>query len=154
MMYLISACLAGLNSRYDAGNSCHEAFEKLIKENKAMPFCPEQAGGLPTPRPPSEIQGGDGFSVIEGKARVLTSEGEDTTYNFLAGAKEALKLARIIGADKAILKSKSPSCGCCKIYDGTFTGTLRHGMGVCAAYLSQNGVPVIDSDEFLSQIKK
>jgi len=152
-MYLISACLAGLNSKYNAENNYHEVFEKLIKENKAVPFCPEQAGGLPTPRLPSEIQDGDGFDVIAGKARVLTSKGEDITCSFLAGAKQALKLARIIGADKAILKSRSPSCGCCKIYDGTFTGTLRQGMGVSAAYLSQNGVLVIDSDEFLSQIK-
>jgi len=152
-MYLISACLVGLNCKYNAKNNYREVFEKLIKENKAVPFCPEQAGGLSTPRPPSEIQEGDGFDVIAGKSRVVTSEGEDVTCSFLAGAKEALKLARIIGADKAILKSRSPSCGCCKIYDGTFKGTLRQGMGVSAAYLSQNGIRVIDSDEFISQIK-
>jgi uncharacterized protein YbbK (DUF523 family) len=79
----------------------------------------------------------------------VTSEGKDVTCSFLTGAKEALKLARIIGAEKAILKSKSPSCGCCEIYDGSFKGVLKEGMGVTAAYLFQNGIRVIDSDEFL-----
>ncbi|MDN5302502.1 MAG: hypothetical protein PWQ60_2016 [Thermoanaerobacteraceae bacterium] len=148
-MYLISACLAGMNCKYNGDNNYHEVFEKLVKENKAVPLCPEQVGGLSTPRTPAEIQGGDGLDVIKGKARVVTSEGKDVTCSFLTGAKEALKLARIIGAEKAILKSKSPSCGCCEIYDGSFKGVLKEGMGVTAAYLFQNGIRVIDSDEFL-----
>lgn len=151
-MYLISACLAGFNCKYNAKNNYCSIFEKLIKEKEAVPICPEQAGGLPTPRYPAEILDGDGFDVIEGIARVMTSEGEDVTRKFLEGAKETLKLARLIGADKAILKSRSPSCGCCKIYDGTFKGILREGMGVSAAYLLKNGIVVIDSDEFIKNL--
>lgn len=146
--YIISSCLIGLNTRYDGGNNYSPIFLNLVKEGKAIPFCPEQAGGLSTPRLPAEIYAGDGQDVICGKAKVMLKNGMDVTDNFLKGAREALKFARLIGVKKAILKSKSPSCGCEKIYDGGFCGKLRDGMGVTAAYLSANGIEVIDSEEF------
>ncbi|KXG77660.1 hypothetical protein AN618_10370 [Fervidicola ferrireducens] len=148
-MIIISACLAGFNTRYDGKNSCHAVFEDMVRTKKAIPFCPEQAGGLPTPRTPAEIIGKDGFEVIKGKAVVLTRDGRDVTEYFIRGAKETLKLAELIDADTAILKSKSPSCGCRFIYDGKFNGTLKEGMGVTAAYLTAYGLKVIDSDEYL-----
>jgi uncharacterized protein YbbK (DUF523 family) len=144
---LISACLVGLNTKYDGGNNYNQVFADMVKRGEAVPFCPEQAGGLPTPRSPSEITGGDGQDVVEGKARVITDKGEDVTEAFIKGAKEALKLAKLIGADTAILKSISPSCGSKCVYDGTFSGKLRDGMGVCAAYLMANGIKVVDSQE-------
>lgn len=148
-MILVSACLAGFNTKYDGKNNSHEIFEDMVRNKKAVPFCPEQAGGLPTPRIPAEIVGGDGFKVIEGKAKVLTKDGRDVTEYFIRGAEEALKLAKLIKAEAAILKSRSPSCGCRFIYDGKFDGTLKKGMGVTAAYLSAHGIKVIDSDDYL-----
>jgi len=119
----------------------------MVEEGVAVPFCPEQAGGLTTPRSPSEIIGGDGMDVLQGKARVINDKGEDVTEAFVKGAEEALKLARLIGADTAILKSKSPSCGTKCVYDGTFSGKLREGMGVTAALLLSEGIKILDSSE-------
>jgi len=144
---LISACLVGLNTRYDGGHNHNQIFADMVKKGEAVPFCPEQAGGLTTPRSPSEIMGGDGLDVLKGKARVITDKGEDVTEAFIKGAKEALKLAMLIGADTAILKSKSPSCGSKSVYDGTFSGKLDDGMGVAAAYLQAHGIKIIDSDQ-------
>lgn len=152
--YLISACLVGLDTRYDGESNAEAVFSDMVKTGKAVPFCPEQAGGLPTPRDPSEIIGGDGQNVSEGKARVITDKGQDVTENFLAGAKETFKLAKLFRADRAILKSKSPSCGCKCVYDGTFNGKLRSGMGVTAAYLREHGINVIDSEDYLKQAQK
>jgi len=148
---LISACLAGFNTKYNGGHNYNEIFADMVKKGKAVPFCPEQAGGLTTPRNPSEITGGDGRDVLEGKARVITDKGEDVTEAFIRGAEEALKLAKLIGADTAILKSRSPSCSTKCVYDGTFSGTLRDGMGVTAAYLKAHGVKVIDSSHFIER---
>ncbi len=147
--YLISACLVGLNTKYDGGNNFNQIFADMAKKGEAVPFCPEQAGGLATPRDPSEIVGGVGEDVLKGKARVITDKGEDVTEAFIKGAKEALKLATLIGADSAILKSKSPSCGTKCVCDGTFSGKLRDGMGVTAAYLQAHGIKVIDSSQFI-----
>lgn len=105
--YLISACLLGLNTRYDGESNPETVFLEMVKTGEAIPFCPEQAGGLPTPRDPSEIIGGDGRDVLKGKARVITDKGQDVTEKFLKGAKETCKLAKLLGVDKAILKSKA-----------------------------------------------
>jgi uncharacterized protein YbbK (DUF523 family) len=150
--YLISACLVGLNTRYDGESNLEAVFSDMVKNGEAVPFCPEQAGGLPTPRDPSEIIGGDGLDVLRGKARVITDKGQDVTENFLEGAKEALKLAKLLHVDKAILKSKSPSCGCKYVYDGAFSESLREGIGVAAAYLHEHGIQIIDSEEYLKQV--
>jgi len=145
---LISACLVGLNTKYNGDNNFNQIFADMVARGEAVPFCPEQAGGLTTPRNPSEIIGGDGEDVLNGKARVITDKGEDVTEAFLKGAKEALKLAQLIGADVAVLKSKSPSCGSKSVYDGTFSGKLREGMGVTAAYLQAHGIKIIDSSNY------
>ena len=150
IQYIISACLVGLDTRYDGKNSFSKVFFDMVKEGKAVPFCPEQAGGLTTPRLPSEISGGDGNAVLMGKAKVISKDGQDVTDSFIKGAKQVLKFAELLGVKKAILKSKSPSCGCEKVYDRSFCGILRDGMGVTAAYLKDNGIEVIDSEEFLS----
>jgi len=105
-------------------------------------------GGLPTPRPPAEIVGGDGDDVLEGRARVVSAAGEDVTAQFLAGAREALRLAGAVGAKAAILKERSPSCGSGAIYDGTFRGAVRAGQGVTAALLRRHGVQVFSEENW------
>jgi uncharacterized protein YbbK (DUF523 family) len=145
-MILISACLIGINSKYDGGNNFVESYVKLVKSGKAIPFCPEQVGGLPTPRSPSEIVGGDGNDVLDGKAKVMTRNGEDVTKAFVKGAQETLKLAKLVNAEKVILKTNSPSCGSKFVYDGSFTGQKRQGAGVTAALLMRNGIKILDSE--------
>ena len=143
MKILISACLLGVNCRYDGGNSRDDNAIKHHQGNELIPVCPEEAGGLPTPRPAVEIVGGDGNDVLDGKAKVLTADGEDKTEEFLKGAKHALELAQSQGATSVLLKARSPSCGCGTIYDGTFSATLILGDGVTTALLKRNGIEVI-----------
>lgn len=140
---LVSACLLGLRCRFDGqeGTPSQEVLE-LARRGKAIPICPEELGGLPTPRPPAEISNGTGIDVINGRARVVDVEGRDVTPNFLRGAEECAKLARLFGARLAILKDKSPSCGSRLIHDGSFTGRLKEGEGVTAALLKREGVKV------------
>jgi len=142
-LLLISACLVGLNSRYDGTSKCYEQARQLVLEGKAIPVCPEQLGGLPTPRPPAEIQRLDGDAVLRGMAKVLTKAGHDVTDSFVRGALETLKLARLAGVTQAILKDGSPSCGSRLIYDGTFSGTKKPGKGVTAALLASSGILVL-----------
>lgn len=130
--YIVSACLAGLRCRYDGETRPCEKVVQLVSAGKAIPVCPEQLGGLPTPRVPAEKSGG----------RVVRQDGVDVTAEFVRGAEESLKLAQLIGATKAILKSRSPSCGCGLIYDGTFSGILIPGDGVTAALFKANGFDV------------
>lgn len=110
---------------------------KLASEEKAVPVCPEQLGGLPTPRAPAE-QTGD---------KVFTKDGRDVTKEFVKGAEEGLKIAKLLNCKEAILKAKSPSCGCGKIYDGTFTGKLISGDGIFAKLLKQNGIKVVTEND-------
>lgn len=128
-MYIVSGCLAGLCCRYDGGDNADERVMQLVAEGKAIPVCPEQLGGLTTPRPSCEISGG----------KIVSKEGVDVTESFIRGAKEALKLAKLAGSKKAILKARSPSCGIGKIYDGTFNGNLIDGDGLFAAMLREEG---------------
>ena len=143
MKILISACLLGVNCRYDGGNSRDENAINIHQSDELIPVCPEEAGGLPTPRPAVEIVGGDGNDVLDGKARVLTADGVDKTEEFLKGAQFALELAQSQDATSVILKSKSPSCGCGEIYDGSFSSTLISGDGVTTALLKRHGIEVI-----------
>ena len=143
MKILVSACLLGVNCRYDGGNSRDENAINRLKMDELIPVCPEEAGGLSTPRPPVEIVGGDGNDVLDGKAKVMTVDGEDKTEEFLKGARHALELAQSQGATCVILKAKSPSCGCGTIYDGSFSGTLISGDGVTTALLKRHGIEVI-----------
>ncbi len=147
-MILVSACLVGCRCRYDQGAKPHDPVIALVREGKAVPVCPEQMGGLPTPRLPAEIIGGDGDDVLDGRARVVNAAGEDVTEQFLAGAREALRMAEAAGATVAILKERSPSCGSAAIYDGTFRGTVRPGQGVTAALLRRHGIEVFSEESW------
>ncbi|MED4782165.1 DUF523 domain-containing protein [Brevibacillus choshinensis] len=141
-MKMISACLIGCECRYDQKSCLDQELEQLLREGKVIPVCPEQLGGLPTPRPPAEIVGGDGFDVLDGNARIVDQKGNDVTEEFLMGAQQALKLAQTIGATSAILKENSPSCGSTFVYDGTFSGKKVTGTGVTAALFRRNGIDV------------
>ena len=135
-------CLCGVNCKYSGGNNYDESVLEIINEGDAIPVCPEVMGGLGTPRVPHEIVGGDGFDVLEGRAKVLSKDGEDNTDAFIAGAKKVLEIAKKLDVKDVILKSKSPSCGNGKIYDGSFSGVLIDGVGVTTALLIKNGIVV------------
>jgi len=138
---LISSCLLGIECRYDGGHSRAEKIIEVAQEIQFIPICPEQLGGLSTPRAPSYIVKGDGKGVLSGHARVINSLGKDVTRAFIKGAQESLKLARLTGATKAILKNKSPSCGLNTPYCETDTG---YGLGVTAALLLSAGIKIIE----------
>lgn len=126
---------------------CQEVID-LVKQGKAIPVCPEQLGGLRTPRIPQEIQNGTGKDVLGGKCRVVNKNREDVTEQFIKGAEEALKIAKLVNAKEFIAKSKSPSCGCGLTYDGTFSGKLIKGDGVTVALLRKNGIGIINEKEY------
>lgn len=139
---LVSGCLIGCECRYK-GDSCkNDDILKLAEDNILIPVCPEQAGGLPTPRDPAEIVDN----------RLISSAGRDVTKEYLKGAQTALYIAKLNNVDFAILKANSPSCGKGVIYDGTFTGAKREGNGVTAELLLKNGFPVYTENE-LDDIK-
>jgi uncharacterized protein YbbK (DUF523 family) len=144
---IVSACLTGVHCRYDQKHCLDKRMEKMMKNGEAIPVCPEQLGGLPTPRNPAEIVGGTGEDVLDGKARVIDCTGKDVTKAFMQGAYETLRIAQATGAKKAILKEASPSCGSCLIYDGTFQGKKKPGMGVTVALLRRNGIEVTSEKE-------
>jgi len=110
--------------------------------------------GLPTPRPPAEIQGGDGRDVLEGRARVVNIEGKDVTAEFLAGAQKALRIAQRRGIKEAVLKARSPSCGVGQIYDGSFSGRLREGDGVTTALLKRGGIIVKNNEDWEKEVAR
>lgn len=140
-MVIVSACLMGENCKYNGKNNLRA--ELLGLKDEAILICPEVAGGMETPRLPSEIEPGfSGDDVTIGKARVFASDGKDVTENFLHGSKKILEIAKENGITKAFLKQSSPSCGCGKIYDGTFTGVKKDGDGVLTALLKKNGIEV------------
>lgn len=134
---LISACLVGRSCRYDARPG------DTRSADGATPVCPEVAGGLTTPRPRAEIVGGDGYDVLDGRARVVTDTGVDVTAAYIAGASEVLATAEAIGANRAVLQDGSPSCGSSRINDGSFTKTRRPGAGVAAAMLDRAGIQIM-----------
>ena len=140
---LISACLLGVKCRYNGLDSKSEKIMNAFEADEIIPICPEQLGELPTPRPSAEIVGGDGEAVLDGTARVVSVEGDDKTEEYLRGAHCALQIAQESGATQAILKSKSPSCGCGQIYDGTFTGNPTDGNGVTTALFRRHGIETI-----------
>jgi len=151
-MKLISACLLGIkcawsgDERYQDGR----AFE-LARRESLVPVCPEQLGGLATPRPPQEIQGGGGEGVLDGKCRVWNKEGIDVTGEFIGGAEETLKIALKLNIREFIGKARSPSCGCGQIYDGSFSGKPVSGDGVTTALLKRNGIKVINVEDLATQ---
>ncbi|MEW9667838.1 DUF523 domain-containing protein [Ammoniphilus sp. 3BR4] len=146
-MKIVSACLIGCQCRYDKQSNRVSDVERLVKERQAIPVCPEQLGGLPTPRNPAEIIGGDGFDVLKWNAKVIDNQGADVTQQFIDGAYQALNVAKTVGATEAILKERSPSCGSHQIYDGTYSKTKKTGVGVTAALFIQNGISVSSEEQ-------
>ena len=147
---LVSACLLGIPCQYD-GQLAKKRFEQHMIEGldyNIVPVCPEQLGGLSTPREPVEIQNGDGFDVLKDSAKVMTKDGKDLTAEFKRGAEVTLSIARITKAARMITQKRSPSCSSDGIYDGNFSRRLVKGFGVCAAFLKLNGMEVIDVDQF------
>ena len=147
---LVSACLLGEKVRYHGGDaaSAHPTLRRWEKEGRLVSTCPEVAGGLGTPRPPAEIVGDEaGWGVVARAAFVRTRAGIDVTDQFVAGAAAALDAARRHGVRIAVLKDGSPSCGSSFVYDGTFSGTRRAGLGVTAALLQMNGIRVFGDHE-------
>ena len=134
---LISACLLGAQCRYDGQSKPLLELVALSEQFDLVPVCPEQLGGLPTPRTPAERIG----------SQVLTKDGRDVTAEYRRGAEQALHLARVCGCRIALLKERSPSCGSGTIYDGTFSGTLTEGDGVTAALLREAGIAVYGESE-------
>lgn len=145
---LVSACLLGLNTKYNGANNKNPDILSLLPKVLLIPFCPEQLGGLATPRPAAEMRGGDGHDVLDGRASVETAQGVCRTAAFIRGAEEALRLAGSLNVGGALLKARSPSCGSGRIYDGSFSGSLRPGDGVTAALFKRKGIIVFTEDEF------
>ena len=143
MRILISGCLLGVCCRYDGASKPHPLAEELSKKHELVPVCPEQLGGLATPRSPAERQG----------ERIIAKTGVDVTDQYHRGAEEALKISRLLGCEAAVLKERSPSCGSGEIYDGTFTGTLLSGNGVTAELFLKHGIPVYGESR-LSELLK
>ena len=139
-MKLCSACLLGVACRYDGKSKPNAKVLDLAKKEVLIPICPEQLGGLATPREAAQRLG----------TRVVTESGKDLTEAFLKGAKSVLFIAKLMGIKEAILKQKSPSCGCGKIYDGTFSGTISEGDGVTCELLKKEGIRV-SSEEALEE---
>ena len=134
---LVSACLLGVQCNHEGGHSKRAAVESLGAAHMLVPICPEACGGLPTPRPAAECRAG----------RVVTEAGEDVTAQYERGASAAVELARAVGARRAVLKARSPSCGSRQVYDGTFTRTLHDGEGVTAAALRAAGIEVVSEED-------
>lgn len=151
---IVSACLAGVNCRHDGGNKLKPEIAQLVTEGRAIPVCPEQLGGLPTPREEANLVGGDGNAVLDGTARLVTADGRDVTQNFLRGAQEVLNVARLCGATCAILKERSPSCGCRNVWMKDEDGQLRivSGQGVTAALLRREGFEVVSDEDGLDEV--
>ena len=143
-MILVSKCLAGVPCRMDGQSKTVPEILELVKEGKAVAVCPEVLGGLPIPRDPSE-------RLPDG--RVVNAKGEDVSDAFRTGAEKALNLCRIYKCTKAVLKSKSPSCGYGIIHNGKFDGGLTEGNGVFAELLLSEGIQVMTENEFLNSLE-
>ena len=139
MKVLVSACLLGENCKYSGGNNLYPRVAEWLERegHEAVPVCPEQLGGLPTPRTPAEIVGGT----------VTTRDGEDVDQAFRRGAEAALDIARREGAELAVLQPRSPSCGVKQVYDGTFSGRRVSGQGVFARLLAESGFPLLEPED-------
>jgi len=142
--YIISACLAGVNCKYDGGNNLKDEIAELIRNGEAVLICPEQMGGMPTPRPAAEINGD----------KVINICGEDVTHNFEKGAQEALRIAKLYNATHAVLKERSPSCGVNFIYDGSHQGKKISGKGFTTRLLEKHGINIVSEEEFIKLLNK
>ena len=139
--YVVSACLSGIPCRYDGRSNLRPEIAELVRRGEAVPVCPEVLGGLPTPRTPSERKGD----------RVVAATGEGVTQALCSGAEAALYIAEEYGCCAAVLKARSPSCGCGRIYDGTFSRTLVDGDGLFAALLRKKGFQLFTEETFSAE---
>jgi uncharacterized protein YbbK (DUF523 family) len=151
-MKLVSACLAGINCKYDGRNKCIRNLKEELKRGNLIPLCPEQLGGLPTPRSPSGILNGVGKDVISGKCRIINKKGEDVTKQFLKGVKEVMRIVKLMNITEAILKRTSPCCGVGKTWQmsvskGKYKNTLVSGDGVLTALLTKNKIKVLSESD-------
>jgi len=145
---LVSACLLGEKVRYDGGDCArHGILDVWVEQGRVVPLCPETAGGLPTPRPAAEMDGGDGEAVLRGESRVLRQNGADVTSAFMDGAEAALAACWQHRVKVAVLKEGSPSCGVSRVNDGSFTNTKIDGQGVAARLLARHGISVFSDDQ-------
>jgi uncharacterized protein YbbK (DUF523 family) len=149
-MIVVSACLLGFNCRYDGESRPDEELLSSTLRKLFVPICPEQIGGLPTPRAPSEISDGDGLDVLEGRSRIIDISGRDVTNCFLRGANEAMRLVELLEISTAIMKEKSPSCGVCHIKKN---GSTVRGSGVTSALFAKKGIRVIPSDRIKAELE-
>jgi uncharacterized protein YbbK (DUF523 family) len=136
-MKLCSACLLGVNCKYDGTNNFNQKIVDLARKEILIPICPEQLGGLTTPRLPAEIKG----------ERVINEAGQDVTENFKRGAQETLRLVQLLGIKEAIFKQRSPSCGAGQIYDGSFSRKVIPGDGVTSQLLKEAGITIITEED-------
>lgn len=146
-MRLVSACLLGIKCAWDGGDRYrNKKVIELLRKETLIPVCPEQLGGLATPREFQEIEKGNGDDVLDGRSRVKNKIGQDVTRQFTRGAKEALEITKQYSIKEFIAKSNSPSCGCGSIYDGSFSRKLIQGDGVTVALFKRNGIKVISEN--------
>lgn len=143
---LVSACLAGVKCRYDGKSNKTDSIVELVEQGRAIAVCPELLGGLITPRNACEIQ------FDKNRRRVISNKGDDVSSAYFKGAQKTLEIAKIVNAKIAILQQRSPSCGCGKIYDGTFTRNLIDGDGYTAELLKQNGITVCNEENFINYL--
>ena len=147
-MRLVSACLLGIKCSWDGkARYKNKKVIELLRKETLIPVCPEQLGGLATPRVIQQIEKGNGEDVLDGRIRVKNKIGQDVTRQFIRGAKEALKIAGQYSIKEFIAKSNSPSCGCGSIYDGSFSRKLIQGDGVTVALFKRNGIKVITESD-------
>jgi len=151
-MILVSACLLGIFSKYDGGSNLQPLLAKYSHRGQFLPVCPEQLGGLPTPRPPAEIIDGCGGDVLTGACKVINQAGEDMTRPFCRGAQEVAALAASFPITAAILKERSPSCGVNQIYDGSFSHVVKKGQGVTASRLKRLNIPVYSEEDITEEL--
>ena len=150
---IVSTCLVGVHTQWDGGCSKVDDIVALIKSGRAVFLCPEQLGGLSTPREPAEIEEGKtAADVLAGRAKVVARTGQDVTVQFMGGAQEVLAFCQAFGIKTAILKARSPSCGSRRTYDGTFSETTRPGRGVTAELLEQNGIKVYSEETYSGKV--
>jgi len=151
---LVSACLLGEKVRYD-GEACYQGglLEQWRAQGRLIPLCPEVAGGLPIPRPPAEIMGGDADAVLSGLNKVEREDGEDVTHAFVEGAELALTLCIKHNISLAVLKEGSPSCGVKRVNDGSFCKQKVSGMGITARVLQRRGIAVFGEQQLAQALQ-
>lgn len=139
----------GFRVRYNGSDKplCCELLERWQQEQRLVVHCPELAAGLPVPRPPAEIQGVDGNDVMQGNATISENTGQDVTAHYQLAARLALQAAQESGCSAALLTDGSPTCGSQFVYDGTFRGVRKAGMGVAASLLAAHGIAVFSDTE-------